>query len=566
MAFGDGPADESLRDAWSRFCDQLKEAGDSVFKDANPGAPMMRADAFRFLTQNLGQAFDLALETRDPAFPQIHPLCTPTRKLGGDVADFTYRQAWIDGNHTYKITGKRGTARWLNVTVQGPRPEKIPGTDWPSLHEPFGDIPETNIFGHQLRTDDEGHFELYVGGRGTRRRTGCPPRRAAESCSSARLSTPGSKRRPHCPSNGSGWTAPRPIPNSNAMVEAMDWAGDFLTGAMRDWPEHSWRHSGGVCDPAFTNQFPPDKIADADSDAKRGRMAAHMVWALKPDEALIVEMDNHDGFWIFGMGGVFVGSMDFLYRAVSYTPARTVVDSDDVVRFVIAHDDPGVHNWLDSQGFSNGNLTYRNLESQHPADVPHSTRQSGRRARHVAARYRHGRKGRACAAATRPLSQRQTALRHLASRGRARRRGHRNRRHEFAGGQEAVQVLQCQRFHRGTGLHGATGHVRQQHHIVQLEQSVGHVRFVDEHVQARPGQSSGGQGLDQGGLVDDAAAGHVDQIPVRPERRDDVGVHQMPGAVSARGGDDQHVDRCGEFDRRRPRRRTGSPATGRRLW
>ena len=129
----------------------------------------MRADAFRFLTQNLGQAFDLALETKDPAFPQIHPLCTPTRKLGGDVADFTYRQAWIDGNHTYKITGTRGTARWLNVTVQGPRPEKIPGTDWPSLHEPFGDIPETNIFGHQLKTDDDGHFELLRRRAGTRR-------------------------------------------------------------------------------------------------------------------------------------------------------------------------------------------------------------------------------------------------------------------------------------------------------------------------------------------------------------------------------------------------------------
>ena len=96
-------------------------------------------------------------------------------------------------------------------------------------------------------------------------------------------------------------------------------------------------------------------------------MAAHMVWELEPDEALIVEMDNHDGFWIFGMGGVFVGSMDFLYRPVSYTPARTAVDSDDVVRFVLAHDDPGVHNWLDTQGFSHGNLTYRNLMSQNSA-------------------------------------------------------------------------------------------------------------------------------------------------------------------------------------------------------
>jgi hypothetical protein len=357
-----------LRGAWNDFCEQLKVAGDKVFKEANPSAPIMRADAFRFLTQNLGQAFDLALETKNPAFPQIHPLCTPTRKLGGDVADFTYRQAWIDGNHTYKIAGKRGTARWLNVTVQGPRPETIPGTDWPTLHEPFGDIPETNIFGHQLKTDSDGHFELYIGG--------------AERAENWLPTTPGSRKLFireafdawfETPTTLSierlGMDGPRPIPTSDQLIDAMEWAGDFLTGAMRDWPEHSWNYSGGVCDPAFTNQFPPDRIANAESDVKRGRMAAHMVWELKPDEALIVEMDNHDGFWIFGMGGVFVASLDFLHRAVSYTPARAAVDSDNVVRFVIAHDDPGVHNWLDTQGFSNGNLTYRNLMSQNLATL-----------------------------------------------------------------------------------------------------------------------------------------------------------------------------------------------------
>ncbi|MCV7423119.1 DUF1214 domain-containing protein [Mycobacterium yunnanensis] len=362
MACGDGPADESLRDAWHHFCDRLKTAGDAVFKDANPATPIARADAFRFLTQNLGQAFDLALETKDPAYPQLHPFCTPTRKLGGDVADFTYRQAWIDGRHAYRITGRRGSARWLNVTVQGPRPDLIPGTDWPSLHEPFGDVPECNVFGHQLHTDADGTFELVIGG--DRREGNWLP------------TTPGS-RKVFIREAFDAWTetpttmtierigmdAPRPVPGPEGLIDAMDWAGAFLTGAMRDWPEHSWRYSGGICDPTVTNAFPRDKVADSASDVTRGRVAAHMVWELRPDEALIVEMDAHDGFWIFGMGGVFVGSMDYLYRPVSYTPARTAVDGDGVVRFVIAHDDPGVHNWLDTQGFSNGNLTYRNLAS-----------------------------------------------------------------------------------------------------------------------------------------------------------------------------------------------------------
>ena len=84
-----------------------------MFKEANPPQDIHRVDALRFLTQNLGQAFDLALETKDTAYPQIHAFVTPYCKLGGDVADFSYRQAWIDGNHIYKITGCKGTARWL---------------------------------------------------------------------------------------------------------------------------------------------------------------------------------------------------------------------------------------------------------------------------------------------------------------------------------------------------------------------------------------------------------------------------------------------------------------------
>lgn len=368
MAYGDGPADADLKTAWERFCDRLKDAGAYAFKDANPPAPIHRADAFRFLTQNLGQAFELTLETRDPAFPQIHYFTTPTMKLGGDVSDFTYRQAWISGEHTYRITGKRGTARWLNITVQGPRPATIPGTDLPPLHEPFGDVPECNILGSQLETDVDGNFELIVGGE-TRDGNWLP-------------TTPGSRKlfiREAFDAWGEtptpltieriGMAEPRPMASPAQMVEAFDWAGDFMTGLMHDWPEHSWLTSGGVVDPDQRNQFPADKAADTAADAKRGRMAAHMVWRLAPDQALIVEMPAHDGFWIFGMGGPFVGSMDFLHRATSYTPARTKVDADGMVRLVLSHDDPGVHNWLDTQGFSDGNLTYRNLLSRNPATL-----------------------------------------------------------------------------------------------------------------------------------------------------------------------------------------------------
>jgi len=366
MAFGDCSDDAALRAAWSAFCDQLRDAGDQVFKPHNSANPLQRADALRFLTQNLGQAFDLALETKDTRYPMLHAFCTPTRKLGGDAADFTYRQAWIDGHNVYRISGNTGSARFLNFTVQGPRPETQPGTGWPSLHEPFGDIPEANLFKHQIDTTADGDFELFIGGikpDGKRGVNWLP-------------TTPGTRKLfirqgfdswDETPAQLTiervGMEAPRPLPTPNTMIDAMSWAGEFLTGMMRDWPDHPYQYSGGIVDPNYINQFPPDRAANSSEDSKRGRLAAHMCWALAPDEALIVEFDAHDGFWMVSLGGAFMNSMDYLYRPVSYTPSRTHVDGDNKVRLILAHDDPGYHNWLDTQGFARGNLTYRNLMS-----------------------------------------------------------------------------------------------------------------------------------------------------------------------------------------------------------
>jgi hypothetical protein len=364
MSFGDSPDDAALRRAWQHFCAQLQQAGERAFKDANPANALQRADAFRFLTQNLGQAFDLALETKDTKFPALHAFCGPTRKLGGDAADLVYLQAWIDGESVYRIAGNKGTARFLNFTVQGPRPATQAGTDIPSLHEPFGDIPEANLFGHQLQTDADGDFELLIGGE--RRETNWLP------------TTPGSRKlfirqgfdrwdetpaRLHI--ERVGMNTPAPLPTPQTMIAAMDWAGDFVEGLMRDWPDHPYTYGAPIVDPASINRFPVAAGGDG-SDAKRGRAVAHLCWALAPDEALIVEFDAHDGFWMVTNSGAFFNSMDYRYRPVSYTPARTKVDSDGKVRLILSHDDCGYHNWLDTQGFARGNLTYRCFLSAAP--------------------------------------------------------------------------------------------------------------------------------------------------------------------------------------------------------
>ncbi len=365
MAFNDCPDDAPLRSAWAEFCDRLKQAGDQAFKDYNPATPLQRADAFRYLTQNLGQAFDLAYETKDPKYPALHMFSSPACKLGGDCADYIYIQAWIDGASTYRISGNRGTAPFFNIAVQGQRPDMLPAGYAP-LHDPFGDTPETNMAGHQLETNSDGSFELYVGGkqRGPNWLPTTPDSRKL-------FLRQGFDKWDEIPATMRieriGMTTPRPMPLPADMIRAMGWAGNFMTGVMRDWPDWSFAH-GGVNE-HNPNTFPAE--ANTADDQKRGRAVANMHWQIGADEALIVEFAAHEGLWMLTNMGAFMCSMDFLYRPVSYTPSRTAVDADGKIRMVLSHDDPGYHNWLDTQGFTHGHLTYRHMLAGKP--VPLST-------------------------------------------------------------------------------------------------------------------------------------------------------------------------------------------------
>jgi hypothetical protein len=374
MAYGASPVDRELKEAWDGFCDKLKSAADLVFKDLNPATPLQRAGGFRYLTQNLSQAFDLALETRNPRYPALHVFCSPTRKLGSDNADCIYMQAWIDGESVYRVTGKMGTCRMWNITVQGPRSNTAYGTEGRILHEPFGDTPEANLFGHELNTNWDGSFELYIGGE-RQGQNWLPTTKGSRKLFLRQYfdswdETPADYRIERV-----GMDAPRPIPTVEEMVEAMRWAGTFCYEAVEFWPEWVWE-SGDQIDPAAINRFNGRNLAErkpwsAETEARdlrRGRLITMMRWGLARDEALILEFEAFDGFWMITSEGLFGDSMDYMHRPVSYTPSRTAVDADGRIRLVLSAQDPGYSNWIDNQGYTSGVINFRNIHSRRMPD------------------------------------------------------------------------------------------------------------------------------------------------------------------------------------------------------
>ena len=92
------------------------------------------------------------------------------------------------------------------------------------------------------------------------------------------------------------------------------------------------------------------------------------VFEIEEGEALIIENSipiapNYIGFQI---GNLWGESIEYGNQVGSLNGAQTEVDADGVIRLVIAHEDPGVPNWLDTTGHREGFLTPRWAYSEQP--------------------------------------------------------------------------------------------------------------------------------------------------------------------------------------------------------
>jgi hypothetical protein len=121
---------------------------------AHPGAlddEQFRCEANKWLFSIVQVAFDCFV-WGDSDRPRFVDIVGPSKKWGGDNADAYYQHAPLDPRRRYRVTGRRGDAVYLSLTVyggpdDGRYSERIVGT----------------LNDRDLTIDPDGRFEMWLG-------------------------------------------------------------------------------------------------------------------------------------------------------------------------------------------------------------------------------------------------------------------------------------------------------------------------------------------------------------------------------------------------------------------
>jgi hypothetical protein len=104
--------------AWNRFADRLKEVGEKIVGPLGARSARERADGFRYLASLVAGGYELEMEA-DRAHPVLSRMFTPIRSFVGDGPDTLYHEAKLDASRPYEFTIRRGDDIFFSIVVYG---------------------------------------------------------------------------------------------------------------------------------------------------------------------------------------------------------------------------------------------------------------------------------------------------------------------------------------------------------------------------------------------------------------------------------------------------------------
>lgn len=338
--------------SWDEFCETLKAAGAVVLGERTPRDPFDRAEGFRYLTRLTRAALETFIEASDPRAPEFQRTAHETVKMGMDNPDNVYMNAPVNGSYEYRITGDRGTVHYLGFGTQA------------GNYGATGSLDTTGYLEAQdMEIAPDGSFEIHVS---QERKPGNWLPMSAETRMLAvrqtRLDHANEKLATMRIERVDGPNQPRHL-DPVRLDRGLQGAARFVMGCARlfeGWAEEWMEH------PNELPRFDPAKAKAAGGDPNIAYY--HSYWRLGPDEALVIETTPPEcDYWNFQVSNHWLESLDYRYFKIHVNKHTAVPEPDGSVRVVVAHEDPGHPNWLDTCGHGQGTMCWRWIRAQsHP--------------------------------------------------------------------------------------------------------------------------------------------------------------------------------------------------------
>jgi hypothetical protein len=330
--------------AWADFCDQLKTAGSVLLSGGTPRDPFQQAEGIRYLSRLTRAGLEAYVEYNDPGFPVLRRMVHETVKMGADNPDNYYLNAQISGSMEYRILGRRNSVNHISFHTQNG-----------GYGTTGGLAPCGKIDNHELVVEEDGSFEIWL----SREPKGKNWLKLEEETTMVvvrqtfadREREQPAEMRIECLSSGE---RPGPL-TAERLDEGLKSAAMLVGGApllFARWARGFREHVNTL------PQFDPGRSNAAGGDETI--IYYHSYWKLEKDQALLIEvMPPECDAWNFQLNNYWMESLDYRYHNICINKSGAVYEPDGRVRIVVAHEDPGMPNWIETAHHREGTMCWR---------------------------------------------------------------------------------------------------------------------------------------------------------------------------------------------------------------
>ncbi len=347
----------ALLQAWDEYYRAIAELQDNLLaSDSFKIDDAHRAGAIQLMQSIIASNVLGAMGGGDGNYPHIRLLLSPSIKIGVDNPDTLYRAATIsnpDGAHVYRVWGKLGSASdFLLEQFYGPDPQ--------------GAI---SIFeDDDLTVGEDGSFEIFLSAErmGENWMELAPTERLItliirDSFTDWATEQPATLEIERVGTDGEL----SPPLRERDLIGPIQQATEILKRQGRFWPDFSARMRL-VGENNFIDFRPTESLGIPTQHFSAG------FFSIAQDEALIVTIaDVEAAYCGFQVANFWAASPDWINRQTSLSwcndGAQAAPTADGRYQFVVSPQDPGVRNWIDTAGLSQGVL-YARIQSPKEED------------------------------------------------------------------------------------------------------------------------------------------------------------------------------------------------------